>query len=105
MTDDGMTPVLTITDIAAAYMIADALRAQADAKRRVADRLGSPAYEAVSGANVRTAALLTIHAQRLDKLATEAERQGIELESDDAPTIVLPRYSDDVDTRMMAPLW
>lgn len=89
MTNDGMTPVLTITDAPTAYLIAAALRSQADANRRVADRLAAPAYAALTAVNVRNAQRLITHAQRLDNIATEAERQAITLEHDDAPTVVL----------------
>jgi hypothetical protein len=85
-----MTPVLTITDASTAFTIAEALRSQADANRRVADRLSSPAYFALSTTTVRQAARLVGHAQRLDNLATEAERQGhAAMFGDDAPTVIL----------------
>lgn len=90
MTEDGMTPTITITDPAVAYAIAEALRSSADAKRRVADRLASPAYMSVSAANARSASRLIAHAARLDKYATECERQGIAAEYADADTVLIP---------------
>lgn len=93
MTNDGMTPVLTITDAPVAYMIAEALRSQADACRRTADRMMSSAYESVSGVNARRASLSIAHAERLDAIATEAERQGYALEALDAPTQLMPRIT------------
>lgn len=90
MTNDGMTPVLTITDAPTAFVIAEALRSQADACRRTADRMASPAYAALSSVNMRRASIILAHAQRLDALAQVAERQGHALNSPDAPTLVLP---------------
>lgn len=93
MTNDGMTPTLTVTDAPTAYLIAEALRAQADANRRTADRLMSPAYYSIGAANARHASRLSAHATRLDALATEAERQGHALESWDADTREIPRIT------------
>lgn len=87
MAHDGMTPAITITDPSIAYAIAEALRCQADAKRRVADRLASPAYIQLAGTNARNAARLIGHANRLDSLASDCERQGIEAEYADSDTV------------------
>lgn len=87
---DGFTPLVTVADAATAYIIAEALRAQADAKRRVADRLASPAYINLSAVNARNASRLFAEALHMDSVATECERQGIAAEYADAPTVTLP---------------
>lgn len=86
-----MLPTIAITDAATAYLVAEALRSQADADRRVADRLTtSRAYAPIAAANMRTATRLLSHAQRLDNIATECERQGYLCEADNADTVVMP---------------
>lgn len=86
-----MLPLITITDAPTARLVAAALRENADAKRRTADRLASAAYGAVASANVRNANRLSTHAMRLDNVATECERQAValEAESDDYDTVVI----------------
>lgn len=101
-----MLPTITITDAATARLVATALRENADAKRRTADRLASPAFASVSAANVRNAARLVSHAQRLDNIAGECDRQAAELESgegaDDYATDVIPLFDLDSTRRMPA---
>ena len=88
-----MLPAITITDAPTARLVSQALRENADAKRRTADRLSSAAYGSVAAANARNASRLVTHAQRLDVVATECERQALllESESDDYDTVVMSR--------------
>lgn len=85
-----MLPAITITDAPTAFLIAEALRAQADAKRRVAANALIPS---------ETATRLLAHAQRLDSVAKTCKEQGesalILDAADYADTIVIPRVSID----------
>lgn len=90
-----MLPTIAITDAPTAYLIAEALRSQADADRRVADRLTVfRAYTPIAAVNMRTATRLLAHAQRLDNIATECERQGALCEADDTDTVLMPALFD-----------
>lgn len=86
MTNDGMTPVITVTDAPTAYLIAEALRTQADAAQRTANRLCAPEYDRLGNAVQRNISYLLGHARRLDKIADELVRQGVLAEADDYPT-------------------